>query len=239
MAEAQVQPEKRVRGLRRFRYLIDIIVLVIASIVLPIGFGAVYTPQSLQSQFVFAAVAQLAAVAVAWLLVRLRGERLAADIGLKRPENWWRTVIISLLAAALVFAAMYFSEKAGFRRDLSRFKAVQGNLELTVYGVLYALIGADFYEEFMFRGFLFQGLAMLFGASRGAWIAACIVQAALFGAGHSYQNPLGMLITGTLGMLIGLLVLASGRNLWPAIIGHGVYDASRFVLFYFQGPPLG
>ena len=141
MAEDQVQPEKRVRGLRRFRYLIDIIVLVIASIVLPIGFGAVYTPQSLQSQFVFAAVAQFAAVAVAWLLVRLRGERLA-DIGLKRPENWWRTVIISLLAAALVFAAMYFSEKAGYRRDLSRFKAVRGNLELTVYGVFYALIGA-------------------------------------------------------------------------------------------------
>jgi len=49
----------------------------------------------------------------------------------------------------------------------------------------------------MFRGFLFQGLAMFLGASRGAWIAACIVQAALFGAVHAYQNPLGMAITGT------------------------------------------
>src|SRR5206468_7774365 len=195
MAEDQMQPEKRVRGSRRFRYLIDIIVLVIASIVLPIGFGAVYTPQSLQSQFVFAAVAQFAAVAVAWLLVRLRGERLA-DIGLKRPENWWRTVMISLLAAALVFAVMYFSEKAGFRRDLSRFKAVQGNLELTVYGVFYALIGAGFYEEFMFRGFLFQGLAMLFDASRCAWIAASVVLGALFGAAHCYSHPHGILTSG-------------------------------------------
>jgi hypothetical protein len=34
-----------------------------------------------------------------------------------------------------------------------------------------------------------------------------------------------------------LLVLASGRNLWPVIIGDGLFDASRFVLFYFQGPP--
>src|SRR5712691_4655330 len=110
MAEDQVQPEKRVCGLRRFRYLIDIIVLVIASIVLPIGFSAVYTPQSLQSQFVFATVAQLAAVAIAWLLVRVRGERLA-DIGLKRPENWWQTLLVGLLLAALVFAAMYLSEK--------------------------------------------------------------------------------------------------------------------------------
>jgi hypothetical protein len=29
------------------------------------------------------------------------------------------------------------------------------------------------------------------------------------------------------------------RNLWLAIIGHGLFDASRFVLFYFQGPPTG
>ena len=36
---------------------------------------------------------------------------------------------------------------------------------------------------------------------------------------------------------MGLLVLASGRNLWPVIIGHRLFDASRFVLFYFQGPP--
>jgi hypothetical protein len=41
------------------------------------------------------------------------------------------------------------------------------------------------------------------------------------------------------GILMGLLVLASGRNLWPVIIGHGLFDASRFVLFYFQGPPTG
>jgi membrane protease YdiL (CAAX protease family) len=134
---------------------------------------------------------------------------------------------------------MYISEKAGFRRDLSRFKDARGNLELTVYGVFYALIGAGFYEEFMFRGFLMQGLAMFFGGSRGAWIVACLLQGMLFGLAHAYQNALGIAITGTLGILMGLLVLASGRNLWPVIIGHGVFDASRFILFYFQGPPTG
>ena len=91
----------------------------------------------------------------------------------------------------------------------------------------------------MFRRFLMQGLAMLFGASRGAWIVACLLQGALFGLAHAYQNPLGIVITGTLGVLMGLLVLACGRNLWPVIIGHGFFDASRFVLFYFEGPPTG
>jgi uncharacterized protein len=63
------------------------------------------------------------------------------------------------------------------------------------------------------------------------------MQGALFGAAHAYQNLLGIAITGMLGILMGLLVLALGRNLWAVIIGHGLFDVSRFVLFYFQGPP--
>src|SRR4029434_9683320 len=168
-------------------------------------------------------------------LVLLRGERLA-DIGLKKPESWTHTLIIGIGLAAIVFIAMYVSEKAGFRRDLSKFKDVQGNPELAILGVLYALIGAGVYEEFTFRGFLMQGLAMLFGGNRGAWIVACFVQGALFGLAHAYQNPLGIAITGTLGVLMGLIVLASGRNLWAVLIGTGLFGACRFVLFYFIRP---
>ena len=236
MTESQTEPAVEIPKVPRFRYLIDIIALAAVAFGLEIGLDAVYVPTTLRSQFVFGAAAQLLVVGIAWLLIRLRGEKLA-DIGLKSPANWGRTFAIGLAFAVVVFAAMYVSEKVGFRRDLSRFKMVQGNLGLTLYGVFYAFLGAGFYEEFMFRGFLMQGMAMLFGASRGAWIAACLAQGALFGAAHAYQNPLGMAITGTLGVLMGFLVLASSRNLWPVIIGHGLYDASRFVLFYFQGPP--
>jgi membrane protease YdiL (CAAX protease family) len=227
------------RGPRRWRYLIDIIVLVVVTFALDAILGAlVHEPISWKTGLVLDAIGKILLVAVGCGLVLLRGERLA-DIGLKRPESWTRTLIIGVGLAAIVFVAMYLSEKAGFRRDLSKFKDVQGNLEVTVYGVLYAFIGAGFYEEVTFRGFLMQGLAMLFGGNRGAWISACILQGALFGAAHAYQNPLGIAITGTLGILMGLLVLALGRNLWAVIIGHGLFDASRFVLFYFQGPPTG
>jgi hypothetical protein len=219
--------------------VIDIVVLVAVTFLLDAALGAfIHVPINLQIGFVLDAVGKMLLVGVGCALVLLRGERLS-DIGLKRPENWMRTFIIGVGLAAIVFVAMYVSEKAGFRRDLSKFKDVQGNPELAVLGVVYAFIGAGFYEEFTFRGFLMQGLAMLFGGSRGAWIIACLVQGALFGLAHAYQNPLGIAITGTLGVLMGLLVLASGRNLWPVIIGHGLFDASRFVLFYFQGPPTG
>jgi membrane protease YdiL (CAAX protease family) len=239
MAESQVEATKGSRRPRRFRYLIDIIVLVAVTFLLDALLGALIpAPINWERGFVFDAIGKMLLVGVAWGLIRLRGETLA-DVGLKRPASWMRTFMIGIGLAAIVFIAIYVSERAGFRRDLSKFKEVQGNLELTLFGVFYASIGAGFYEEFMFRGFLMQGLAMLFGGSRGAWIVACVLQGALFGAAHVYQNPLGIAITGTLGVFMGLLVLASGRNLWPVIIGHGLFDASRFVLFYFQGPPMG
>jgi hypothetical protein len=237
MTENQIESFGTVRRPRWWRYLIDIVALVAVTFLLDAVLGAFLpAPISWEKGFVFDAIGKILLVGVAWGLIRLRGERLA-DIGLKRPASWIRTFMIGIGLAAIVFIAIYLSEKAGFRRDLSKFKEVQGNLELAVLGVFYALIGAGFYEEFMFRGFLMQGLAMLFGAGRGAWIAACILQGVLFGLAHAYQNPLGMAITGILGILMGILVLALGRNLWPVIIGHGLFDASRFVLFYFQGPP--
>jgi membrane protease YdiL (CAAX protease family) len=221
------------------RYLIDIIVLVAVTFLLDAVLGSFITaPINLEKGFVFDAIGKVLLIGVGCGLVLLRGDRLA-DIGLKRPDSWMRAFVIGVGLAAIIFVAMYISERAGFRRDLSKFKDVQGNLELAVLGVFYALIGAGFYEEFTFRGFLMQGLAMMFGGSRGAWIVACSAQGALFGLAHAYQNLLGIAITGTLGILMGLLVLASGRNLWPVIIGHGIFDASRFVLFYFQGPPTG
>src|SRR6266700_2493810 len=239
MTETQVEAMEGSSRPRRWRYLINIVALVAVTFLLDTVLGAfIRVPINLEKGFVFDAIGKMLLVGVAWGLIRLRGERLA-DIGLKRPASWMRTFMIGIGFAAIVFIAMYLSEKAGFRRDLSKFKDVQGNLRLMLLGVFYAFIGAGFYEEFMFRGFLMQGLAMLFGSSRGAWIVACVVQGALFGAAHAYQNPLGIVITGTLGVLMGLLVLASGRNLWPVIIGHGLFDASRFVLFYFQGPPMG
>ncbi len=221
---------------RRYRYFIDIIVLIAAVFGLEIAAEAIYTPKTMEGGYGFGLTIQMLEVLIACALIWFRRERLA-DIGLKRPQSWLRTIGIGIVLAAIFFLTIYLSEKAGFHRDLSRFSALQGNLRLTLIAVFYVLIGAGFYEEFMFRGFLMQSLAMFFGGSRAAWWVALVIQALLFGGAHAYQNPLGMLITGTLGFLLGLLVILSGRNLWAAIIAHALFDASRSVLFYFNGPP--
>src|SRR5215471_4428590 len=239
MTVSDVEAPEGSRGPWRWRYFIDVIVLLTETFLFDAVLGAfVQVPIDLEKGLVLDALVKVLLIGVGCGLVLLRGERLA-DIGLKRPKSWTRTLIIGVGLAAIVFVAMYLSEKAGLRRELSKFKPVEGNPELAFVAVLYALIGAGFYEEFTFRGFIMQGLALFFGGTRGAWIAACILQGVLFGIAHAYQNPLGIAITGTLGVLLGLIVLASGRNLWVVIIAHGLFDASRFVLFYFQGVPTG
>ena len=180
MTESQVEATEGTRRPRRWRYLIDIVVLVTVTFLLDALLGAfIPVPINLERGFVFDAIGKMLLVGVAWGLIGLRGERLA-DIGLKRPESWTRTLIIGVGLAAIVFVAIYLSEKEGFRRDLGKFKDVHGNPELAFVAVLYALIGAGFYEEFTFRGFLMQGLAMLVGGSRSAWIGACVMQGVLF-----------------------------------------------------------
>jgi membrane protease YdiL (CAAX protease family) len=93
----------------------------------------------------------------------------------------------------------------------------------------------DFGEEFLFRGFLFQWLAMLLGGTKVAWAVACLIQAILFGLIHAYQNPLGMLLTGSIGLVMGVVFLSTARNLWVPIIAHTLYDTARVIAFYVHG----
>src|SRR5258708_40028367 len=99
---------------RCWRYLIDIIVLVGVTFLLDAVLGAFITaPINWEKGFVLDAIGKMLLVAVGCGLVLLRGERLA-DIGLKRPDSWARAFVIGIGLAAIVFVAMYISERAGF-----------------------------------------------------------------------------------------------------------------------------
>ena len=173
------------------------------------------------------------------------GERLA-DIGLKsageldmrtfdhRRLEVWATQLFSS-------PCIFRKSQAGFRRDLSKFKDVQGIWNSTMYGVFVRvdrrrlLRGihrfVDFLDCRVWRCSFGRQVAAL---GSGACIRArgrCSEQRTLTRIRSASRSP------AQLGILMGLLVLASGRNLWAVIIGHGLFDASRFVLFYFQGPP--
>jgi len=221
---------------RRLRYLIDIVVILLAFVGFEAAADALPLPANFRIVIVVSTLAKCVFFAFIWFWLRLRGDSVAT-IGLKKPHNWLLSISGGAAIAAALFIAVYLVERAGFRRDLSAFAAFKGNLELTCYQLGGVIIGAGFGEELLFRGFLFQRIATLFGGSKAAWGSACVIQAALFGFAHAYQNPLGILLTGSIGLVMGLVFLATGRNLWMPVLAHILYDAARIIVFYFHGPP--
>jgi hypothetical protein len=55
----------------------------------------------------------------------------------------------------------------------------------------------------------------------------------LFGVGHAYKGPAGMIDSGIGGFVFGAAYLLSGRNLWAAILAHGFVDTLGVGLLYF------
>jgi Predicted protease of the Abi (CAAX) family len=222
--------------MRRLLYLIDIAVIGLVYFALDAATNAIAFSRDFRIDIIASTLVKCVFFVFIWFWLRLRGDSVAA-IGLKKPRNWLRSILFGVTVAVLLFIAVYLLERGGFRRDLSAFAPFKGNLELTLYQLGGVIIGAGFGEEYLFRGFLFQRLAMLFGGSELGWGTACLIQAALFGLAHAYQNPLGMLLTGSIGFTMGLIFLATGRSLWAPVIAHTLYDAARIVAFYLHGPP--
>ena len=72
----------------------------------------------------------------------------------------------------------------------------------------------------MYRGVLLAVTAPVVGP----W-PALAVTSAIFGLGHAYQGAGGVLKTGLVGVLFGLVTLLSG-SLVPAMVLHAVIDIS-------------
>jgi membrane protease YdiL (CAAX protease family) len=53
----------------------------------------------------------------------------------------------------------------------------------------------------------------------------------VFGLAHAYQGATGILVTGVLGLVFGLLYLRS-KSLWPLVIAHGLIDTLSLVALY-------
>jgi len=79
-------------------------------------------------------------------------------------------------------------------------------------------------------------LAQTFGESRTAWGLAIAGQALLFAFAHWYQGPVGMVPIGVGAVVTGIACVAWGRNLWPAIIAHGLVDTLGFTMLYLGKP---
>lgn len=173
-----------------------------------------------------------------WLIHR-RTNRTWADIGLGRPSSWRRTVLQAVGITAVLYPAATFGidallELLGMGTpDASRFDVIKGNPGQLAMYLTISWTTAGFGEEVIWRGFVMGGVAAVLGGSRAAWILALIGVSAIFGALHLYQGAAGVLATGLVGLVLGIIYLVSGRNLWLPILIHALIDSTAFTLLFF------
>ncbi len=160
-------------------------------------------------------------------------------LGLRRPASWRNTILIALAAAALRILLGEFvidpltAHFWPLATAPSEAASITHNLKyaLMMLGVVWTF--AAFGEEISYRGYILTRAADIGRRSTLAYWIALIPMSVLFGLGHFYKGPSGMVDSGIAGLILGAAYLLSGKNLWVAVLAHGLIDTVGIVTLYF------
>lgn len=168
--------------------------------------------------------------------IGLGGLRLEEEL----LPRWLSLVVVALALALIVYSGfdlVRLGRSSSYRASVNR-RLRSGDAPSSVRAimpatraerVLYAAVAlsAGITEEILYRGFLVFVLAAGLPAL-GIW-GSVLVSSALFALGHLYQGPSGMLRTLVIGLVMGLVYLAS-ETLVLGMLIHVLIDAVGVVL---------
>jgi len=162
-----------------------------------------------------------------------------SDLGLRRPALLGRTVLQAIVGALIILFSVRFlmvPAAVGLTDtplDLSALGEPGDTRALTRW-MTQAWSLAAFGEEMVFRGYLISRITDLVGNTRIGLAIALTASSVAFGVAHAYQGPAGVIATGTIGCLMGVLYLYGGRNLWTVILCHAMVDTVGLLAIYFD-----
>jgi uncharacterized protein len=165
---------------------------------------------------------------VAWWLLHWRS--LGWDsLGLRKPTVWWRAVggaiALYLVNMALSQWAVPVLAQMLHPQLLPSFMLyIRGDFPAFLLWVAVGWVVGGFMEECLFRGFLLGRIAQLFGGGGAGLAAGIVAQALLFGSMHLYGGAFAFVYATVFALANGIFYLLLGRNLWPLIVVHGVWN---------------
>jgi membrane protease YdiL (CAAX protease family) len=178
--------------------------------------------------------------ALAILSMRLRAARWDWSLlGFRRPRSWRFVILLAAGAATLRILLGDFVIEPAATAIWPAPELPAGANEITgdagyalmVLGLVWSF--AAFGEEIAYRGYLMnRGADALGGTPLAFWIAA-VASAVLFGYGHYYKGPAGVVDSGVAGLILAAAFIVSGRNLWTTVLAHGFIDTFGIVVLYF------
>ena len=168
------------------------------------------------------------------LLWRWRSGTPWRDIGYVMPRSW-----IGGLALGLAFGvALKLAMKAlilpllGADPVNQAYHHLAGNTA-AMPGMIYVILfGAGFGEETIWRGWLFERLRRILGATTVATTAIVLIAAGLFGLAHYPEQGFpGVEQAMIVGVAFGAIYAVSGR-LWMLMCAHVAFDLTALALIY-------
>lgn len=182
----------------------------------------------------------LGAIIIILLFLWARGDRLSI-LGFTPPQNWFITIlmglglglIIQLLSVILIEPLTEKFTKS--KHDHSVIDAVKGNWKVFMQWMLMVWILVAVIEEGIFRGYLMTEMKNLLGFGLIALIFNLLYSSVVFGLSHGYQGSSGILSTGIVGVILGVIFILSDFNLWLVIFTHGFIDTIGIGLIAFGG----
>jgi membrane protease YdiL (CAAX protease family) len=164
-----------------------------------------------------------------WISIRFRDGGWKT-VGLNKPDSWRKTILWGLLAGILIIAAGQFADFVGAKiwHQAAKGSSVIEEAKTTWRAALLRLVlvwtFAAFGEEMVYRGYLLTRAADVGNRSRLAYWMALLASSVLFGYGHYYKGPPGILQSIASGLILGGAYLLFKRNLWVSVIAHGFAD---------------
>jgi membrane protease YdiL (CAAX protease family) len=160
-------------------------------------------------------------------------------MGLRWPVSWRQTVLFALGAAAvriLLGALVIDPLTARFWPPAiapSGISQITGHLMVALRWLVIVWVFAALGEEIGYRGYLLTRAADVGGRSKAAYWAGVLIVSVLFGYGHYYKGPAGIVDSGMAGLVLGAAYILSARNLWVCILAHGFIDTFGVVTLFF------
>jgi membrane protease YdiL (CAAX protease family) len=173
---------------------------------------------------------------LAMLMVWIKPASPLRELGLTRPPRVWRALAlgvgvgIALLLISRLILTPLIEHMTGVRRDLTSFDYLRGNTRAILALLPSVWLSAGLCEEIVYRGYLITQVTALLGQSRLALFAALGFASTIFALAHWYQGLTGMLLTGALAMLFGILFLQERQNLWANVAAHLTGDTASLIL---------
>lgn len=177
-------------------------------------------------------------VGLAYVLITLWATRWDwAYFGLRKPDSWKKVWLQAILYSILllVFVDILitpFIESVYSPIDLSGLDGIRGSFLNYALFIVFMWVIAAFGEEFIYRGLLINRLSHIWGNNKIATLLAILLSAVLFGIAHRYQGVSGMLSTGLVGFILGVLFIQNRNRLWLTILTHGIYDVIGITFIY-------